>query len=81
MEVLDAAVRLAAFELVLTFLKQARRRLSLSLSALRQRFRLSPRCKSLPDPVLGQHPVASSDQLVPAASLSGSGSSQAARRS
>jgi hypothetical protein len=41
----------ASFELVLPFLEQAQRRQDLSLSALQQRFRVPPRCPSLPDPV------------------------------
>lgn len=73
-EALYVAVRVASFELVLTFLEQAQRRQSLSLSALQQRFRVPPRCPNLPDPVIPQHLLASYDDLVPTAALSGRGS-------
>jgi hypothetical protein len=49
-EALYVAVRVASFVLVLPFLEQAQRRQDLSLSALQQRFRVPPRCPSLPDP-------------------------------
>jgi hypothetical protein len=77
-EALYVAVRVASFELVLAFLEQAQRRQSLSLSALQQRFRVPPRCPSLPDPVIPQHLLATYDHLVPAAALRGGGSSPAA---
>ncbi|MFU8884991.1 MAG: Mu transposase domain-containing protein [Cyanobacteriota bacterium] len=77
-EALYVAVRVASFELVLAFLEQAHSRQSLSLSALQQRFRVPPRCPSLPDPVIPQHRLAPYDHLVPGAALSGGGSSPAA---
>jgi hypothetical protein len=77
-EALYVAVRVASFELVLAFLEQAYRRQNLSLSALQQRFRVPPRCPSLPDPVIPQHRLAPYDHLVPGAALSGGGSSPAA---
>jgi hypothetical protein len=64
-EVLYVAVRVASFELVLPFLEQAQCRQDLSLSALQQRFRVPPRCPSLPDPVIPQHRLATYDHLVP----------------
>jgi len=72
------AVRVASFELVLLILEQAQRRQDLSLSALQQRFRVPPRCPSLPDPVIPQHLLATYDHLVPLAALSGRGSGTAA---
>jgi hypothetical protein len=77
-EALYVAVRVASFELVLPFLEQAQRRQDLSLSALQQRFRVPPRCPSLPDPVIPQHLLATYDHLVPLAALSGGGSGTAA---
>ena len=77
-EALYVAVRVASFELVLPFLEQAQRRQYLSLSALQQRFRVPPRCPSLPDPVIPQHLLATYDHLVPLAALSGGGSGTAA---
>jgi hypothetical protein len=77
-EALYVAVRVASFELVLAFLEQAQRRQDLSLSALQQRFRVPPRCPSLPDPVIPQHLLATYDHLVPLAALSGDGSGTAA---
>ena len=53
-EALYGAVRVASFELVLPFLEQAQRGQELFLSALQQRFRVPPRCPSLPDPVILQ---------------------------
>jgi hypothetical protein len=73
-EALYEAVRVASFELVLPFLEQAQRRQDLFLSALQQRFRVPPRCPSLPDPVITQHLLATDDHLVPLAALSGGGS-------
>jgi hypothetical protein len=77
-EALYVAVRVASFELVLPFLEHAQRRQDLSLSALQQRFRVPPRCPSLPDPFIPQHLLATYDHLVPLAALSGSGSGTAA---
>jgi hypothetical protein len=77
-EALYVAVRVASFELVLPFLEQAQRRQDLSLSALQQRFRVPPRCPSLPDHVIPQHLLATYDHLVPLAALSGGGSGTAA---
>jgi hypothetical protein len=77
-EALYVAVRVASFELVLSFLEQAQRRQDLSLSALQQRFRVPPRCPSLPDPVIPQHLLATYDHLLPLAALSGGGSGTAA---
>jgi hypothetical protein len=71
------AVRVVSFELVVAFLEQAHRRQSLSLPALQQRFRVPPRCPSLPDPVIPQHRLAPYVHLVPGAALSGGGSSPA----
>ncbi|MGB7563762.1 MAG: IS21 family transposase [Prochlorococcaceae cyanobacterium] len=76
-EALYVAVRVASFALVLAFLEQVQRRQTLSLSALQQRFRVPPRCKSLPDPVIPQHLLATYDHLVPIAALSGGGSGTA----
>jgi hypothetical protein len=72
------AVRVASFELVLPILEQAQRRQDLSLSALQKRFRVPPRCPSLPDPVIPQHLLATDDHRVPLAVLSGGGSGTAA---
>jgi len=58
------AVRVASFELVLPILEQAQRRQDLSLSALQKRFRVPPRCPSLPDPVIPQHLLATDDHRV-----------------
>ena len=77
-EALYVAVRVASFELVLAFLEQAQRRQTLSLSALQQRFRVPPRCQSVPDPVISQHQLASYDHLLSVAAPSGGGSSPAA---
>ena len=77
-EALYVAVRVASFELVLSFLEQAQRRQELSLSALQQRFCVPPRCPSLPDPVILQHLLATYDHLVTLAALSGVGSGTAA---
>jgi len=77
-EALYVAVRVASFELVLAFLEQAQRHQTLPLSALQQRFRVPPRCPSLPDPVIPQHLLATYDHLVPLAALSGGGSGTAA---
>jgi hypothetical protein len=77
-EALYVAVRVASFELVLAFLEQAHRRQTLSLSGLQQRFRVSPRCPGLPDPVIPQHLLATYDHLVPTTALSGGGSGPAA---
>jgi hypothetical protein len=77
-EALYVAVRVASFELVLPFLEQAQRHQNLTLSALQQRFRVPPRCPSLPDPVIPQHLLATYDHLVPLAALSGGGSGPAA---
>ena len=77
-EALYVAARVASFELVLPFLEQAQRHQTLSLSALQQRFRVPPRCPSLPDPVIPQHLLATDDHLVPLAALSGGGSGTAA---
>ncbi|WP_231594901.1 hypothetical protein [Synechococcus sp. CBW1107] len=77
-EALYVAVRVASFELVLTFLQQAQQRQTLSLSGLQQRFRVPPRHAALPDPVIPQHLLASYDHLLPGAPLSGGGSSAAA---
>ena len=76
-EALYVAVRVASFELVLAFLEQAQRRQTLSLSALQQRFRVPPRCQSVPDPVIPQHQLASYDHLLSVAAPSSGGSSPA----
>jgi len=77
-EALYVAVRVASFELVLAFLQQAQQRQSLSLSLLQQRFRVPPRRRAFPDPVISQHLLASYDHLLPGAPLSCGGSGPAA---
>jgi hypothetical protein len=77
-EALYVAVRVASFELVLTFLQQAQNHKTLSLSALQQRFRVPPRRSAFSDPVISQHLLASYDHLLPGAPLSCGGSGPAA---
>jgi hypothetical protein len=77
-EALYAAVRAASFELVFAFLRQGQSSQNLSLLSLPKRFRVPPRRRDLPDPVIPQHLLASYDHLLPTAAPSGGGSGAAA---
>lgn len=75
---LYVVVRVASLELVLAILKQAHQRKDVTLSLLKQRFRLPPRRSARPDPVNPEHLLASYDHLLIGSSVSGSGTGCAA---